>query len=73
MKKSNSRMEVSEITLKKQTKPNYKFTAKQIPNLSRSINVDRLMMQPVHKPNRTKFDRTNSECIVDIENNPQTM
>lgn len=53
--------------------PNYMFTSSEIPNLSKTIDLERLLSKPRHKPDRLKFDKSKSECIVEKENNPLTM
>ena len=45
----------------------------EIPPVSRDIDFDRLLQQPKHKPNRLKFDKTRSECLLEKENNPLTV
>lgn len=65
---------LSNLTLtKKGDGPAFKFTTNEIPTMSKTTNLDRLMLRPPHKVDRLKFDKTKVECLVEKENNPLTM
>jgi len=57
-------------------KPGPSFVVKQgteIPSISKTIDFERLLSKPKHKPSRLKYDKNKSECLIEKENNPQTM
>ena len=56
-----------------QTQPSYFFKSNEIPNLSKTIDLERLLQKPNHKITRLKFDKTKTECLQEKENNPLTM
>jgi len=49
-------------TLKKEG-PSFLVRAAEIPPVARTIDFERLLMRPKHKPNRLKFDKTKTECL----------
>ncbi|CDW71236.1 UNKNOWN [Stylonychia lemnae] len=51
-------------SLKKDT-PSFLVKAQEIPPVQRTIDFDRLLMRPSHKPNRLKFDKTKSDCLLE--------
>jgi hypothetical protein len=53
--------------------PSFLVRAMEIPPVSRTIDFERLLAKPKHKPNRLKFDKTNSDCLNEKENDPLTM
>lgn len=53
--------------------PSFLVRAMEIPSVSRTIDFERLLTRPKHKPSRLKFDKNNSECLNEKENDPLTM
>ena len=60
-------------SIMKKEGPSFLVKAMEIPSVSRTIDFERLLMRPKHKPNRLKFDKNNSDCLNEKENDPLTM
>eukprot|EP00347_Sterkiella_histriomuscorum_P018196 403346422 len=60
-------------SIMKRDGPSFLVKAMEIPPVSRTIDFERLLARPRHKPNRLKFDQTNTECLNEKENDPLTM
>lgn len=51
----------------------FEFKSNEIPNLTRTHNIERLMQKPSHKTLRIKFNPERKECIAQMENSTMTM
>lgn len=60
-------------SIKKKEGPSFVIKSSDIPQVSRTIDFERLVSRPRHKPNRLKFDKTKTECLQEKENNPLTV
>lgn len=52
--------------------PSFLMLNKSIPNIEKTYDVDRLLIQPKHKEQRHKFDKSLLECLQEKENDPLT-
>lgn len=55
------------------TSPSFFIKTQEIPQMQKTYDLSRLMVLPKHKINRSKFDKSKSECLKEKENNPLTM
>lgn len=60
------------FTIKKNQGPSFTIKSSEIPIIPKTIDFERLLTKPNHRPNRLKYDKNKSECLQEKENNPLT-